>query len=177
MCVKLEVNRGKVLTIEGLFQDHFMAYSCTINHRRRLMKIAYTAHAKANGNGRNGISATDDGRVTVTLASPTEMGGSGHGTNPEQLFATGYAACYLGAMRYAAGQGKIEMPASATVGSHVSIGPRDDGLGFGLEITLDVSLPGMTQAAADDLAARGHVVCPYSHSIKGNVNVTTKVSV
>jgi osmotically inducible protein OsmC len=141
------------------------------------MKIAYTAHASANGNGRNGLAATDDGRVTVTLATPTDMGGSGKGTNPEQLFATGYAACYLGAMRYAAGQAKIDMPAAATVGSHVSIGPRDDGLGFGLEVTLDVNLPGMTQAAADDLAARGHVVCPYSHSIKGNVVVTTKVNV
>ena len=141
------------------------------------MKIAYTANATASGGGRNGLSATDDGRVTVTLATPTEMGGNGKGTNPEQLFATGYAGCYLGAMRYAAGQNKIDMPAAASVGSHVSIGPRDDGEGFGLEVTLDVHLPGMTQAAGDDLAAKGHVVCPYSHSIKGNVKVTTKVTV
>ena len=141
------------------------------------MKIAYTAHATANGGGREGLSKTDDGRVTVTLATPTEMGGSGKGTNPEQLFATGYAGCYLGAMRYAAGQAKIDMPAAATVSSHVSIGPRDDGQGFGLEVTLDVSLPGMAKAAADDLAKRGHVVCPYSHSINGNVKVTTNVSV
>jgi lipoyl-dependent peroxiredoxin len=161
----------------GLFQGHFMSYRVGIENRRRTMKIAYTAHAKANGNGRNGISATDDGRVTVTLATPTEMGGSGHGTNPEQLFATGYAACYLGAMRYAAGQAKIEMPAAATVSAHVSIGARDDGKGFGLEITMDVNLPGMSQEAADDLAARGHVVCPYSHSINGNMNVVTKISV
>ena len=141
------------------------------------MKIAYTAHATANGGGREGLSKTDDGRVTVTLATPTEMGGSGKGTNPEQLFATGYAGCYLGAMRYAAGQAKIDMPAAATVSSNVSIGPRDDGAGFGLEITLDVSLPGMTKAAADDLASRGHVVCPYSHSIMKTVNVKTNVSV
>ena len=141
------------------------------------MKIAYTARATANGGGREGLSKTDDGRVTVTLATPTEMGGSGKGTNPEQLFATGYAGCYLGAMRYVAGQAKIDMPAAATVSSHVSIGPRDDGQGFGVEVTLDVSLPGMTKAAADDLAKRGHVVCPYSHSINGNVNVTTNVTV
>ncbi len=141
------------------------------------MKIAYTAHATANGGGREGLSKTDDGRVTVTLATPTEMGGSGKGTNPEQLFATGYAGCYLGAMRFAAGKAKIEMPAAATVSSHVSIGPRDDGNGFGLEVTLDVNLPGMEKAAAEDLAARGHVVCPYSHSINGNVKVTTNVSV
>ncbi len=141
------------------------------------MKIAYTAHATANGGGREGLSKTDDGRVTVTLATPTEMGGSGKGTNPEQLFATGYSGCYLGAMRFAAGKAKIDMPAAATVTSNVSIGPRDDGEGFGLEVTIDVNLPGMTKAAAEDLAAKGHVVCPYSHSIKGNVKVTTNVSV
>jgi Ohr subfamily peroxiredoxin len=141
------------------------------------MKIAYTAHATANGGGREGLSKTDDGRVTVTLATPTEMGGSGKGTNPEQLFATGYAGCYLGAMRYVAGNAKIEMPAAATVSSNVSIGPRDDGEGFGLEITLDVSLPGMAKAAAEDLAKRGHVVCPYSHSIMKTVTVKTNVSV
>ncbi len=141
------------------------------------MKIDYTANATASGGGRNGLSRTDDGRVTVTLASPIEMGGSGKGTNPEQLFATGYAGCYLGAMRFAAGKAKIDMPPVATVSSHVSIGTRDDGEGFGLEVTLDVNLPGMDKAAAEDLAARGHVVCPYSHSIKGNVKVTTNVIV
>ena len=141
------------------------------------MKIAYTAHATATGGGREGHAKTDDGRVTVTLATPTEMGGSGKGTNPEQLFATGYAACYLGAMRYAAGQAKIAMPADASISSHVSIGPRDDGKGFGLVVVMDVMLPGMSKEAAEDLAARGHVVCPYSHSIHGNVDVTTNVHV
>jgi lipoyl-dependent peroxiredoxin len=145
--------------------------------QERIMKLVYTANATATGGGRNGISATDDGRVTVTLASPIEMGGSGKGTNPEQLFATGYAGCYLGAMRFAAGKAKIDMPAAANVSSHVSIGARDDGEGFGLEISLDVHLPGMSQAAAEDLAARGHVVCPYSHSIKGNIAVVTNVTV
>lgn len=141
------------------------------------MKTVYTAEATATGNGRNGLSRTDDGRVTVTLATPTEMGGTGKGTNPEQLFATGYAACYLGAMRYAAGQNKIAMPTETNVTVHVSIGPRDDAKGFGLVIKLDVTLPGMNQAEADDLAAKGHVVCPYSHSINGNVDVTTNVHV
>jgi lipoyl-dependent peroxiredoxin len=141
------------------------------------MKLLYTAHASATGGGRDGLSRTDDGRVTVTLAPPPELGGSGKGTNPEQLFATGYAACYLGAMRHAAGPAKIAMPADASVASHVSIGPRDDGQGFGIDVALDVKLPGMTQAAAEDLAARGHVVCPYSHAINGNVQVATKVTV
>ena len=141
------------------------------------MKLLYTANASANGGGRDGLARTDDGRVTVTLAPPPELGGSGKGTNPEQLFATGYAGCYLGAMRHAAGAAKIAMPEAATVSSHVSIGARDDEKGFGIAVTLDVNLPGMTKAAAEDLAARGHVVCPYSHSIKGNVTVTTNVSV
>jgi lipoyl-dependent peroxiredoxin len=148
-----------------------------VNARETNMKIAYTAHATANGGGREGLSKTDDGRVTVTLATPVEMGGSGKGTNPEQLFATGYAGCYLGAMRYVAGQAKIDMPAEATVTANVSIGPRDDGTGFGLAVTLDVKLPGMTQAAAEDLSKRGHVVCPYSHSIMKTVDVKTTVSV
>jgi lipoyl-dependent peroxiredoxin len=141
------------------------------------MKIAYTAHATANGGGREGLSKTDDGRVTVTLATPTEMGGSGKGTNPEQLFATGYAGCYLGAMRYAAKNAKIAMPEAATVTANVSIGPRDDGEGFGLEVVMDVNLPGMDKAAAEDLTKRGHVVCPYSHSIMKTVKVTTNVKV
>jgi hypothetical protein len=82
-----------------------------------------------------------------------------------------------GATRYAAGQAKIDMPKDATVAAHVSIGPRDDCQGFGLVVTMDVSLPGMTKAAADDLAARGHVVCPYSHSIHGNVVVITNTHI
>jgi lipoyl-dependent peroxiredoxin len=141
------------------------------------MKLLYTAHATASGGGRDGKSRTDDGKVDVTLTPPKEMGGSGTGTNPEQLFATGYAACYLGAMRYAAGKAKIDMPADASTTANVSIGPRDDGEGFGLEVVMDVKLPGMDKAAAEDLTKRGHVVCPYSHSIQGNVKVTTNVHV
>ncbi len=139
------------------------------------MKLAYTAKAKATGNGRNGISASENGRLTFTLATPTEMGGSGKGTNPEEMFACGYAACYLGAMRFVAGRDKLAMPPEATVSSEVSIGPRDDGQGFGLEIVLHVALPGMAKADAEELTKRGHVVCPYSHSIKGNVQVTTHI--
>ena len=137
------------------------------------MKIAYTAHAKATGGGRNGLTGTDNGRLTFTTATPTEMGGSGKGTNPEEIFASGYAACYLGAMRFVAGRDKLTMPAEATVASSVGIGPRDDGEGFGIEVTLNVSLPGLSKADAEELTKRGHVVCPYSHAIKGNVKVTT----
>lgn len=139
------------------------------------MKLMYTAHATATGGGRDGLSRTDDGRVTATLAPPVEMGGSGKGTNPEQLFATGYAGCYLGAMRFAGGKAGIKVPDDASVTVNVSIGARDDGEGFGLAVALDVSLPGMSKEAAEDLTKRGHVVCPYSHAIKGNVNVTTNI--
>jgi len=139
------------------------------------MKIAYTAHAKASGGGRNGLTGTDNGRLTFTTATPKEMGGSDKGTNPEELFACGYAACYLGAMRFVANRDKLAMPAEATVASSVGIGPRDDGAGFGIEVTLDVSLPGLSKADAEELTRRGHVVCPYSHSLKGNVTVTTNI--
>lgn len=141
------------------------------------MKIAYTAHADATGGGRrNGLSRTDDGRVTVTLNAPVELGGDGKGTNPEQLFAVGYSACYLGAMRFVAGRDKLNMPADAAVNAAVSIGPRDDGEGFGIAVALVVSLPGLSKVEAEELAKRGHVVCPYSHSIKGNVTVTTTIA-
>ncbi len=140
------------------------------------MKIAYTAHAKATGGGRNnGLTGTENGRLTFTIATPTEMGGSGKGTNPEELFASGYATCYLGAMRFAAQRDKLSMPADASVSSEASIGPRDDGEGFGIEVTLNVSLPGLSKADAEELTKRGHVVCPYSHAIKGNVKVTTNL--
>ena len=138
------------------------------------MKIAYTAHAKASGGGRDkGLTGTENGRLTFTTATPKEMGGSDKGTNPEELFASGYAACYLGAMRFAAGRDKLSMPADASVSSAVGIGPRDDGQGFGIEVTLNVSLPGLSKADAEEITKRGHVVCPYSHAIKGNVKVTT----
>jgi Ohr subfamily peroxiredoxin len=138
------------------------------------MKIAYTAHATSTG-GRQGHGKTDDGKVEVDLTPPKEMGGAGTGTNPEQLFAVGYSACYLGAIRHAAGKEKVKIADDASVTAHVGIGPRDDGQGFGLAVTLDVSLPGLTKAQAEDLTTKAHVVCPYSHSIKGNVQVTTNL--
>jgi Ohr subfamily peroxiredoxin len=138
------------------------------------MKIAYTAHATSTG-GRQGHGKTDDGKVDVDLTPPKETGGAGTGTNPEQLFAVGYSACYLGAIRHVAGKEKVKIVDDASVTAHVGIGPRDDGQGFGLAVTLDVSLPGLTKAQAEDLTTKAHVVCPYSHSIKGNVQVTTNL--
>ncbi len=136
-------------------------------------KVVYTTQARASGGGREGKSATLDGALAVTLAPPKEMGGSGAGNNPEQLFAVGYAACYLGAMRFAASSEKLgTVPAEATVTSSVGIGGRDEG-GFGLNVSLEVSMPGVDRAVAEKIMERGHFICPYSNAIKGNLTVVT----
>jgi len=138
-------------------------------------KVVYSTEATASGGGRDGKSATKDGALAVTLAVPKEMGGTGAGNNPEQLFAVGYAACYLGAMRFAASSEKLgTVPADATVTSTVGIGPRADG-GFGLQVALHVSMPGVDRAVAEKIAERGHFICPYSNATKGNIEVTTTV--
>ena len=138
------------------------------------MKVLYTAHGSATG-GRDGLGRTDDGKVDVKLTVPNEMGGSGNGTNPEQLFSVGYSACYLGAIKFVAGKEKIKISDDAKVSANVSIGERDDKQGFGLAVELQVSLPGVDKAKAEDLTKKAHVVCPYSHATKGNINVTTKI--
>ena len=136
-------------------------------------KVVYSTEATATGGGRDGKSATKDGALAVTLAVPKEMGGTGAGNNPEQLFAVGYAACYLGAMRFAASSEKLgTVPDNATVTSTVGIGPRAEG-GFGIQVALAVSLPGLDRATAEKIVERGHFICPYSNAIKGNVEVTT----
>lgn len=136
------------------------------------MKTIYDTSAKATGGGREGHSATLDGNLSVDLSTPKQMGGSGGaGTNPEQLFAVGYAACFLGALRFVGGRDKVKVPAEASVTSTVGFGPRDDGKGFGIEVALEIGLPGLDQAAADDLVAKAHVVCPYSEATRGNLDV------
>ena len=139
-------------------------------------KIAYEAIAVATG-GRTGHAKTEDGQLEVTLATPKEMGGDGKGNNPEQLFAAGYAACYLGAMKFAASQDKslITLPDDTTVRATVGIGPRED-MGFGLAVTLEVHVPGADKADVEAIAAAGHKICPYSHATNGNISVTTKVA-
>ncbi|MFG1350615.1 organic hydroperoxide resistance protein [Xanthobacter autotrophicus] len=135
------------------------------------VNVLYSTSARATG-GRDGHSATLDGAVDVTLATPKELGGAGGpGVNPEQLFATGYAACFLGAMKFVASQGgSAKVPADATVTSTVGIGPRSEG-GFGLEIALEVSLPGVDRAAGEELIAKAHQVCPYSNATRNNIDV------
>lgn len=138
------------------------------------MPIAYTAHATSTG-GRDGHGRTDDGKLDVQLSLPKEMGGDNKGTNPEQLFAVGYSACYLGAIRFVAGNEKVTITPDAHVTAHVGVGPREDGGGFGIEVALDVHLPGLDKAKAEDIAAKAHVVCPYSHATKGNIKITTRI--
>jgi Ohr subfamily peroxiredoxin len=138
------------------------------------VNVLYSTSARATG-GRDGHSATLDGAVDVKLVTPKELGGAGgEGVNPEQLFATGYAACFLGAMKFVASKGGPQVPADASVTSTVGIGPRSEG-GFGLEIALAVSLPGVDRAAAEALVAQAHEVCPYSNATRNNVDVKLSV--
>ena len=135
----------------------------------------YTATATATG-GREGTVSTPDGTIDLKLAPPKEMGGSGAGNNPEQLFASGYAACFLGAMKFATSQDKslAKVPDDATVAADVGIGPRDGG-GFGLSVKLVVTLPGVAPEEAQKIADAGHRICPYSHAVSGNIEVVTEV--
>lgn len=136
----------------------------------------YWTEAKATGAGRNGMSGLVNGQLTVTMASPKELGGSGLGHNPEELFAMGYAACYLGAMRFVAGNEKLgSVPENASVHAHVAIGSRPEG-GFGLKVRLVVTMPGVDRAVAEKIAERGHFICPYSNATKGNIEVVTEVA-
>ena len=143
------------------------------------MKILYTTKATSTG-GRTGHSKTADGILDLDLVTPKELGGQGNapggkGTNPEQLFACGYSACFLGAMKFVAGQEKVKISDDTTVTATVGIGPRDDGKGFGIDVELAINVPGLDRSAAESLVQKAHVVCPYSHATKGNVDVRLKV--
>ena len=137
--------------------------------------IKYTASATATG-GRDGHSRTEGGEVDVKLATPKALGGAGDGVNPEMLFAAGYAACYIGAMKFATTQDKslAKVPDDAEVTAKVGIGPRSD-KGFGLRVDLTVHFPGVDTAEVQKVADAGHDICPYSHATKGNIEVTTTV--
>lgn len=139
------------------------------------MNVLYTTRATATG-GRDGRAATEDQAFAVKLATPRALGGAGgEGNNPEQLFAAGYAACFLSAVKYVAAQAKARIADDSSVTATLGVGPRDDGQGFGLDVALAVRLPGLERAAAEDLVARAHVVCPYSHATRGNVDVRLTV--
>ena len=136
-----------------------------------LEKVLYTARAHTTG-GRDGAARTDDGRLDVKLSSPAT---SGTGTNPEQLFAAGYSACFIGALKFVAGQEKKALPADASITAKVGIGQIPGG--FGLDIDLLINLPGLAQADAEGLVEKAHKVCPYSNATRGNVDVRLHVTV
>src|SRR5262245_21538063 len=143
------------------------------------MKILYTTKATSTG-GRTGHSKTEDGILDIDLVTPKELGGQGNapggkGTNPEQLFACGYSACFLGAMKYVAGQEKTKISDDTTVTATVGVGPRDDGKGFSIDVELSIHVPGMDRAAAEALVQKAHVVCPYSHALTKGVDVRLRV--
>ena len=138
------------------------------------MKTLYTAEALATGAGRNGHARTSDGRLDLDLAIPTAMGGSGEGTNPEQLFAAGYAACFHSALQLVARQAGADI-SDSSVGSRVHIGPNDAG-GFQLAVDLEVTIPHLDAEQAQALADKAHEVCPYSNATRGNIDVAVTVS-
>ncbi|HCL66233.1 MAG TPA: organic hydroperoxide resistance protein [Rhizobium sp.] len=140
------------------------------------MSILYTAQASATG-GRAGRAVSDNGVLDVTLTVPKEMGGDGAtGTNPEQMFAAGYSACFLGALKFVAGKEKVKIPEDATITTRVGIGPRDDGTGFGIEVAISANIPGMERALAERLVAAAHIVCPYSHAMRTSTEVPVSVA-
>jgi osmotically inducible protein OsmC len=139
------------------------------------MQVLYTAHATATG-GRDGRATSSDKAVDVALSTPRELGGAGApGANPEQLFAAGYAACFLSAMKLVGGGMKTPIPAASKIDASVGIGPNGNG-GFGLSVTLAVSTPGMDQAAAEAVVKKAHEVCPYSNATRGNIKVVLTVN-
>ena len=138
----------------------------------KIEKVLYTAHATSTG-GRDGTTRTSDGLLDLKLAVPKEMGGAGGGVNPEQLFASGYSACFIGALKFVAGTQKIALPADTSINATVGIGQIS--AGFGIEVQLAVHIPGMERAAAEALVAKAHAVCPYSNATRGNIEVTLTV--
>ena len=139
------------------------------------MPILYTTKGSATG-GRSGHGASDNGVLDVTLTVPKELGGDGAtGTNPEQLFAVGYSACFLGALKAVAAKEKVKIPDEAKVTATVGIGPREDGGGFGIEVSLLVNAPGIERAQLEDLVAKPHIVCPYSHAMRTSTEVQVTV--
>lgn len=134
-----------------------------------LEKVVYRAQATATG-GRDGRAVSSDGVLDVKLTTPTEMGGAGGGANPEQLFAAGYSACFLGALKLVASREKVELPDNTSIEGSVGLGPIPNG--FGIEVELKIAVPGMERGKVQELVDKAHIVCPYSNATRGNVDVT-----
>ncbi len=135
----------------------------------KVEKVVYKAHATSTG-GRDGSTRSSDGLLDVKLSTPKEMGGAGGGVNPEQLFAAGYSACFIGAMKFVAGQQKVALPADTSIDATVGIGQIP--AGFGIEVQLLVKVPGVDRAVAQAIVDKAHQVCPYSNATRGNIEVS-----
>ena len=136
-------------------------------------KVLYRAEAESTG-GRDGRSVSSDNALSVKLSTPRELGGAGgDGTNPEQLFAAGYSACFLGALKFAASREKITLPANTSIKATVGIGPIPTG--FGIEVDLQISLPDFPRDQAEALVEKAHIICPYSNATRGNIDVRLSV--
>ncbi len=133
-------------------------------------KILYTAQSTATG-GRDGRAISSDQVLNVALTTPRELGGAGGaGTNPEQLFAAGYSACFLGALKLVAGKSKVVLPAESSITGSVGIGPLPTG--FGLQVKLEIAVPGLPREQVQQLVEQAHQVCPYSNATRGNIEVS-----
>jgi Ohr subfamily peroxiredoxin len=142
--------------------------------RMSIEKVLYRAQATSQG-GREGTSKSSDGVLDLKLSTPKELGGGGGpGTNPEQLFAAGYSACFLGALKFVAGQAKVALPQELTITGDVGIGQIPTG--FGIEVDLTIKAPGMDQAQMQELVDKAHIVCPYSNATRGNIDVRLHVN-
>jgi lipoyl-dependent peroxiredoxin len=147
------------------------------NNAMALDTVIYTARATAIGGRSKGTARTADGELDVRLDTPIEMGGKGGGTNPEQMFAIGYASCFIGALQAIAKERKLQLPDHTAVHSEVSFGTRANGLkGYNLDIKMAVEIPGMNEAQTHALVEGAHEICPYSNATRGNVDVTFTVS-
>jgi len=137
-------------------------------------KVLYTGHASATG-GRDGRATSSDGVLDVKLTTPRELGGAGgEGTNPEQLFAAGYSACFLGALKFVAARDKVALPASTRIDGKVGIGAILTG--FGIEVELRISVPGLPREQVQGLVDQAHIVCPYSNATRGNIDVSLVIA-
>ena len=135
-------------------------------------KVLYTAQATATG-GREGRAASSDGVLDVQLSTPKELGGAG-GPGTEQLFAAGYSACFLGALKFVAGQNKVALPADTQITGRVGIGAIPTG--FGIEVELTIAVPGLPREQVESLVEKAHIVCPYSNATRGNIDVTLVIA-
>jgi Ohr subfamily peroxiredoxin len=137
----------------------------------------YTISSKASGGGRDGEVVSASGQIDLDLQPPKEMGGSGDGSNPEELFSAGYAACFLGALRATSKAAGSPVPDDSTVKVTVGIGKDPADGGFGLTVAIDVSIPGVDEAKAQELANKAHEFCPYSKATRGNIEQKVTVTV